>query len=269
MSVIGAKLRRVGLPGPMFRRVSLGGGQIEVLSLVGGLLLWEAGGRLLGQAWFPPFSVVIAALGKLVSSGVIIGNLTTSLTGLVIGFSIAVVAGLTIGALMGLFKDVERALSIYVYALFMSPSIVFIPIFFAIFGLSDLTRIAVIVKYALFIIIINTHTGIRAVGPNQLEMARSFGATPWQRFQRVLLPASMPITLAGIRLGMGRAVKGMINGEMFIAVTGLGDLAIKYGTQFNAANVLAVSLVILAVALVAVRVVYFFEQRVTHWVTRA
>jgi NitT/TauT family transport system permease protein len=68
---------------------------------------------------------------------------------------------------------------------------------------------------------------------------------------------------------MGRAVKGMINAEMFIAVVGLGDLAIKYGLQFNAPNVLAVSMVILCVALIAVRLVYIVEQRLTGWVTKA
>src|SRR5262249_7338733 len=139
------------------------------------------------------------------------------------------------------------------------------PIFFALFHLSDWTRIAVIVKYTVFVIIINTATAIRAADPSLLEMARSFGGSRVQIFTRILLPASLVILFAGIRLGMGRAVKGMINGEMFIAVVGLGGVVQKYGSQFAAAKVLAITLVILIVALVMGALVQIVEKRMTRW----
>ena len=83
--------------------------------------------------------------------------------------------------------------------------------------------------------------------------------------RRVLLPASAPLTLEGMRLGLGRAIKGMINGEVFIALTGLGGLASTYGSQLDSAKVLAVSLVVLIIAVVTNWVFSKFERRATRW----
>jgi NitT/TauT family transport system permease protein len=70
---------------------------------------------------------------------------------------------------------------------------------------------------------------------------------------------------AGLRLGMGRAVKGTINGEMFITAVGLGAVVISAGRRFDAAAVLAVLLVIIIVALVAVKAIQLIDARMTNW----
>jgi NitT/TauT family transport system permease protein len=184
---------------------------------------------------------------------------------LVAGFGISLAGGLLIGALMGRYRRVDQAIGIYVNAMLFTPHLVFAPLFFALFHLSDWTRIAVIIKYTVFVIIINTATAIRTADPSLVEMAKSLGASERQIFLRILLPASLVVVFAGVRLGMGRAVKGMITGEMFIAFVGLGGIVQKYGSQFDASKVLAVSLVILIVALVLGTVVQSVERRMTRW----
>ncbi|MBI4492067.1 MAG: ABC transporter permease subunit [Chloroflexi bacterium] len=258
-----ARVRRAGGPRALWR--PLRGSAMQGLALLGGVVLWEAFGWLLALPWLPPFSKVVAALGQLIQSGEILGNLAVSLRTLVVGFSLSLVVGLVVGALMGRYRRVEQAIGIYVNALLFTPSLVFAPIFFAFFHLSDWTRIAVIVKYVVFILIINTATAIRTTDPALVEMARSFGATERQIFLRILLPASLLIAFAGIRLGVGRAVKGMITGEMFIAFVGLGGVVQKYGSQFDASRVLAISLVILVVALVLGTAVQALDRRLTRW----
>ena len=79
------------------------------------------------------------------------------------------------------------------------------------------------------------------------------------------MPASLPLIFAGIRLGVGRAVKGMINGEMLIAFVGLGALAQRYGAQFDAAKVFAVAMVVLVIGLVSNSLVQILENRLTRW----
>ena len=237
----------------------------EALALVGGIILWEILGRVMAMPWLPPFSNIIGALIQFVQSGVILGNVATSLQGLAIGFSISLTVGLLVGALMGRYRRVEKALDVYVNALLISPSMIFAPIFFAVFGLSDAVRIAVIVMYSLFVIIMNTATAVRTVDPALVEMASSFGANERQIFLRILLPASLPLVFAGVRLGMGRAVKGMINGEMLIAMVGLGALAQRYGSQFEASKVFAIALVVLIIALVCNWIVQTAENRLTRW----
>ena len=118
----------------------------------------------------------------------------------------------------------------------------------------------------MFVIVINTATAIRTVDPSLVEMARSFGCRERQIFARILLPASLPLVFAGIRLGMGRAVKGMINGEMLIAFVGLGALAQRYGAQFDAAKVFAIAMVVLIIGLVMNWLVQLLDHRFTSWV---
>jgi NitT/TauT family transport system permease protein len=96
-------------------------------------------------------------------------------------------------------------------------------------------------------------------------MALVFGANRRQLFWKVLLPGSLPLTLAGVRLGMGRAVAGMITGEMFITLSGLGAQLRTYGNRFDAASVFAILLVVVAVALVCSLAVRRVERRLTRW----
>jgi NitT/TauT family transport system permease protein len=229
------------------------------------MVLWEVLGRLLRLPWLPPFSQVLIDFRELWASGAIHANLLSSLQALAIGFGLSLVIGLVLGLLMGRYRGVEQALDVYVNMLQVAPSMIFVPIFFALFGLSDATRVAVIFSYTVFVIVINTMAGIRTVDPALVEMARSFGASERRILLRILLPAASPLVFAGIRLGMGRAVKGMINSEMFITFVGLGALAQRYGGQFESSKVFAIALVILVVALALNWIIQRLEDRLTAW----
>jgi NitT/TauT family transport system permease protein len=257
--------RIVQVPTTVIRRPLIRGAWLEVGALLGGVILWEGLGWLLAMPWLPPFSKIVGALIQFIRSGVILANVATSLESLAIGFGISLLLGLFLGCLMGRYRRVEKALDIYVNALLVSPAMIFAPILFAIFGLSGAVRIAVIVLYSIFVIIMNTATAIRTVDPALVEMASSFGANERQIFLRILLPASLPLIFAGIRLGMGRAVKGMINGEMLIAMVGLGALAQRYGSQFESAKVFAIALLVLIIALACNWLVQAMENRFTRW----
>jgi NitT/TauT family transport system permease protein len=166
---------------------------------------------------------------------------------------------------MGTSEIVRITLEPFVNVLFTAPAIVFAPVYFAIFGLSRWTIFALIFQYAVFVVIVNTCAGIEQTDREMIEMAHSFGASGLQTTFLVRLPASLPLTMAGIRLGTGRAVKGMINGEMFIAFTGIGAMIMAAGGSFNAARVLALLLMITIVALILGWVVTTLDRRVTRW----
>jgi ABC-type nitrate/sulfonate/bicarbonate transport system permease component len=238
---------------------------VGALSLLGGAVLWELVARIWDVSFFPPLSAVLRRLWQMIADGEILGSLGNSLLNLLIGVVISVVVGVVVGLLMGAYKKVEQALDVYVYALLTAPSLVFAPIFFSIFGLGRASIVAVVVMYATFIIIINTASAIRSVPVPLIEMGRSFCGTDWQVFRRIVIPAAMPLIMAGLRLGMGRAVKGMINGEMFIAAVGLGALVMDAGRRFDAETILAVLLVIIAVAVASMQLVQLLDRRVTRW----
>jgi NitT/TauT family transport system permease protein len=242
----------------------LGPGTVGLLI---GAIAWEVFGRITDLPFFPPLSAVLERLVELTLEGKIIGNVINSVVNLAIGFSVAALIGIPVGMAMGAYRKVEMALDFYVYALLTAPSLVFAPLFFSMFGAANsrLTVIAVIVMYTVFIVIVNTQAAIRNVPRPLVEMGRSFNATERQQFRRVIIPASLPLTMAGLRLGMGRSVKGMINGEMFVAIVGLGEVVTSSGERFDAEGVLAVLIVIIAIAMVAVKIIQIVDLRLTSW----
>jgi NitT/TauT family transport system permease protein len=234
-------------------------------AVVVGAVAWEAIGQLARFQFFPPLSAVLGRLVEMTVEGTIIEPLLGSLTNLVLGFGISVIGGVLIGLLMGAYRRVDAALDFWVYALLTAPSLVFAPILFSVFGLGREPIIFIIVLYAMFIIVVNTVSAVRAVPRPLIEMGRSYGASDRQLFSRIILPAALPLIMAGIRLGAGRAVKGMINGEMFIAAVGLGAVVMKAGSRFDSATVLAVLMVIVLVAFALIYAVQAVDRRLTKW----
>jgi ABC-type nitrate/sulfonate/bicarbonate transport system permease component len=127
------------------------------------------------------------------------------------------------------------------------------------------SRIAVVFLFAIFVIIINTMTGVKQVDTVLLEMARSFGAREREIFFKIMLPAALPAIMAGLRLGMGRAVKGMVTAEMLLTLTGIGAMIMQYGSSFATDSLFAVILTILLVALLAMKAVQWIDRRLTGW----
>lgn len=237
----------------------------EITAILIGVVAWEALGRLLAFHFFPPLSRVLDSMVRLVQSGAVGTNLLASLSALAVGFGASVAIGVVVGILMGRLPLVEVAIGPYVNALLAAPSLIFVPILFIFFGVSGMTRVAVVFLYTVFIIIANTATAVRTVDHALVEMGRVFGASPSKLLRRVILPDALPLTMAGIRVGMGRAVKGMINGEMFIAYVGLGAQLKTLGGAFDAAGVLAILLIVIAVAAVAGWLVQTLDRRLTWW----
>lgn len=226
---------------------------------------WEILGRSLESILIPPLSQIVRAWVHLLKNGSLLENLLMSLGTLVAGFLLAAVLGVLIGVLMGRFRAVEYFLDLYVNALMAAPSIAFIPVLLLWFGLGVQSRIAVVFLFAFFVIAINTQTGVKCVDPTLLEMARAFGARERELFLKVELPAALPMIMAGMRLGMGRAVKGMVNGEVLIALTGIGGMIMQYGSAFATDALYALIFTILAVALLTMKLVETVDRRLTGW----
>ena len=239
-----------------------GANVISILSLA---VLWEVTGRIMDSTLIPPLSRIGAAWWKLLASGKLAANLTLSLTTLAAGFFLAVAIGIIIGLLMGRFRAVEHFLDLYVNVLMSAPTTAFVPVLIMWFGLGVESRIAVVFLFAVFVIIINTMTGVKQVDSVLVEMARSFGAKEKEIFFKIILPAAMPAIMAGVRLGMGRAVKGMVTAEMLLTLTGIGAMIMQYGSSFATDSLFAVILTILIIAMITMQAVQWLDRRLTGW----
>ena len=238
---------------------------VNVLSIATLAVLWEVAGRIMDTTLIPPLSKIASAWLRLWMNGKLVENLMMSLWTLAAGFFLAVTLGIIIGVLMGRFRPVEHFLDIYINTLMSAPMTAFVPLLIMWFGLGVESRVAVVFLFAFFVIVINTMTGVKQVDRVFVEMARSFGAKELEVFFKVVLPAAMPAIMAGVSIGMGRAVKGMVTAEMLLTLTGIGGMIMQYGSAFATDALFAVILTILIVAMIAMKLVKMVDRRLTGW----
>jgi NitT/TauT family transport system permease protein len=239
------------------RRARLRSRLPAIVTFLGFAAAWEFAGRIANFLYFPPLSEVLAALGDLLTDGTIARELAASLFALVVGMAIAIILGVLIGALMGVSTTIRETLDMFVDAMMAAPTVAFVPLFVLLFGLGYPTRVAAVVLFAIFPLIINTQAGVRAYDANLVEMGRSFGASRAQMFRELRLPMAYPHLQAGLRIGVARGVDGMMTGEVLIAATGLGGLLGRFGNAFTMDYLYAVILVLLAMVIAAERFVTF------------
>jgi NitT/TauT family transport system permease protein len=150
-----------------------------------------------------------------------------------------------------------------------SPSILFVPIYFAVFGISRWAIIVLIIDYSVFFLIVSVQTAIQSVSKETVEMSAVFGATEKQTLRLIYLPSALPMIFTALRVTVGRAVKGMINGELFIAVIGIGARSQSFARQLDMVGVFALAFIVVGVALVLGGVLNSFDKRVNGWATDA
>lgn len=237
----------------------------EVLAVVGFVALWQFVSIVFNVSFIPSAFEILGRVVELVTDGGVVADIMRSLRNLLIGYVVAVVIGVPAGMLMARFKAVKYALSPYVNALLVAPTLVFAPIFFVIFGLSPTAVVGVVIMYCVFLIILSTQRALEGVDRSLVDMSRTFGSSELQTFRHVLLPASSPLIFAALRIGLGRAVKGMLNGEMFIAAVGLGARTMQFGANFDATGVLAIMVIVVIIAMTTGAGIQTVERRMTRW----
>ena len=238
---------------------------LRVISLLTLAAIWETAGRTGNAHLLPPLSKVITVWVELLVSGQLFQAISISFQALAIGFFISVVFAVPLGLLMGRYRRLESFLEIYMTALLAVPMISFIPFLVIAFGLGLHSRVWIVFLFAFVIIAINATAGVRNVDPTLTEMARSFGARESELFVKVILPAAMPMIMAGIRLGMGRAVLGMVTGEMILAVVGFGAMLMTFSASYNSPALFATILTIVLLAVALLALIQYLDRRLMPW----
>jgi NitT/TauT family transport system permease protein len=240
---------------------------LRAISLITLALLWEVAGRTKNAHLLPPLSKVLSTWIELLVSGQLLQALLVSFQALFLGFLLSVGLGVPLGLLMGRYRKLESFLDIYMTALLAVPMISFIPFLVIAFGLGLHSRVWIVFLFAFVIIAVNTTAGVRNVDPTLTEMARAFGARESELFLKVILPAALPMIMAGIRLGMGRAILGMVTSEMILSAVGFGVLLMTFGASFNTPALFATLLTIVLLAVALLALVQYFDRRLMPWRT--
>lgn len=211
-----------------------------LLSILLGVIAWELIGRfvLTSGILFAPFSEVVLALWRSIVTGELWPHLWISTAEFALGFGAAIIVGVAVGVLMGRFKAVFDYLDPWVSILYSSPLVALMPFYLLLFGVGLASKIAIIFTVSIFPILLNTCSGIKSTDRNLLEVARSFSCSEMQTFTKIQMPSALPFVITGIRLGLGRALTGVVVGELFASQAGVGYLIATAGQSFDAATVL-------------------------------
>jgi NitT/TauT family transport system permease protein len=228
-------------------------------------VLWEIVGRLDLTILLPPLSDVLVHLVALLPTPGFQKALRVTAQAFLIGNAIAIVVGVPLGILMGRSVIADRIFLPWVNLFLSAPLTALVPVIMVLFGLGQTTIILTVVLFAIWIIVLDARAGVRAISPSLVEMARSFGATPWQAFSRIFVWAALPEILAGVRLGVIRAVKGVIIGQMLVTIVGFGELFTRYMRRFAMEDFWAALLVLFAFAFLLAEALAWLERRVDYY----
>ena len=236
-----------------------------LLSLVVWFLLWEALGRAKLSSLVPPFSAVIEAAIELLPSDKFRSAALISLRSFALGMGLALAVGIPLGIVMARVKGIGRLLGMWVNIFVSAPISALVPILMAVIGIGETTVVVTVFLFAVFVITLDTQVGITHADRSLVEMARSFGATRRQLYTKVLLLSALPEILAGVRLGAIRGVKGVVIGQLLVAIIGVGELFELYSQHFLMEEFWALVVIVFLFAFVVSEAIAYLERRVEYY----
>src|ERR1700730_5795243 len=238
-----------------------------ILSVAGGLALWELISRFLvdNALFLASPSQIAVAIYNLAVTGQLWHHVGVSAAEFAIGYVIASLLGVACGMAMAGSATAKRALQPWISGLYATPTIALAPLFILWLGIGIWSKVIVVISLVLFPVAINTEVGLRTTSERLIEMLRSFGATPRQIFFKVSLPSAVPFILAGLKLGIGRGLIGVVVAELFGSRAGLGRLTAQSAHAFNMPELFA-GVIVLAVAGITLTAGFgWLENRLVPW----
>ena len=196
-----------------------------LLSLVVVLAAWQyASSRAIVPLLLPsPIGTLRIGVG-LWESGQLLSDIQATLLRITYGFVIGCVIGLTMGLLMGYFRPVYLVFEPFIKFLRFLPALAWIPASMMWLGTGEGSKVALLAYATMFVVALNTMSGVASVPRNQVRAAHCFGANRWQVFFLVIIPATLSYMVTGMRLAMGNCFQTVVAAELVASDFGLGYL---------------------------------------------
>lgn len=228
-------------------------------------LLWEIVGQLEWTFFIPPLSEVFVTLFSIIGTPAFTKALSETAQAFSAGVFFSVVIGIPVGIFMGRSRLLDELLLPWVNIFVSAPLTALVPVLMVLFGFGMKSIIITTTLFGIWIIILNTRAGVRQINRSLVEMSRSFGASPLDAFTKVYFWAALPEILGGVRIGVIRAVKGVIIGQLLISIVGFGALFELYASNFLMAHFWAVLIVLFALAFSISEFLGFLEKKVAYY----
>ncbi|MGH7831490.1 MAG: ABC transporter permease [Candidatus Binatia bacterium] len=240
------------------------------------LLVWEFMGGAL-SAYNPiPFlkvnpmflsapSLVFQAGAQLFGSGEIWHDLAVSGREFAFGYLMSVAVAIPFGIAVGWYRRMSYTFDPFINAMNATPRVALLPLVIIWAGIGEWSKIVIIFLGAVCPILITTRDGVKTTPYNLLTAARSFGASQWQVFKSVVLPSTVPFILTGLRLGVGRALIGVMVGELYAATAGIGFMITVAGATFQTDKVFVGIAIFAICGMVSMELLTKLEARFDKW----
>jgi ABC-type nitrate/sulfonate/bicarbonate transport system permease component len=211
---------------PGWRRVIRSNAAMAVLSPALLLAIWEIAGRLgwLDQRFFPVPSSILSELVSLIGSGELLVHLGWTVQRVAIGFCMGAIPAVLLGLVMGLSPVLMATLRPIIAAIYPIPKIALFPLIMLIFGLGETSKWVIVAIGVFFQVFFSTLAGVANIERIYLDVARNFGASRWQAYRWIAMPAALPFIFTGCQLGIGMALIVVVVAEQFGTKMGLGYL---------------------------------------------
>jgi len=193
------------------------------------------------------------------------GALQVTVTSILLGFSLAAVVGVPLGLLMGRYLIVDLFFDPWVNIWYSIPAIAFVPLTMNWTGVSSTSSIAIAFLIAVFTIMINVYGGVKNISGSLVESARAYGASQTQVMTKIIFPASLPNIMVGLRLGISRAIEGVIIAEMVFSVVGIGGLMDSAADNLQLALSGALIVVLAIISLAFAEITKYATRRAVVW----
>jgi len=238
---------------------------LAALSIAVFFAIWQVVSMNVPPIILPAPAKVIAAFVELTASGELVRATAQTIWPFAVGLVLAFVGGTVLGLLLGIFRPAARILDPYIFVFWSIPNIAWLPLFIAWFGVGQLTLIVFVFVSAFFPQLLTVEAGAKEADSFLVEVARSLGGTKREILHIVVLPSALPYIFAGLRIAVGRALVGIIVGQLLIVATGIGYMFQFYGETLSLAKYFAPLIVIAALAVLLNRGVNWAEHFFIPW----
>ena len=226
------------------------------------LVIWELVGntlQLINPMFMSAPSLVWKAAVQLFSSGEIYNDLYVSGIELFWGYVLSAVVAVPFGISIGWYKKMSYIFDPFVNAMNATPRVALLPLVIIWLGIGILSKVGIIFLGAVFPILINTRDGVKTTPVNLLT------ASEWMVFKTVVLPSTIPFILTGLRLGLGRAIVGVMVGELYAATAGIGFMITVAGATFQTDKVFVGVLIFALTGMLGMELLTRVEGRFNKW----
>jgi len=245
---------------------------LSLSSILGFILLWHLLTDFLGL--FPPiilpspekvFFTIYEKFTVPVGEEKLLGHIGVSLVRILVGVGIALALAVPLGILMGWYEDLDAVASPLIEVLRPIPPIAWIPLAILWFGIGLGSKVFIIAIGAFFPALINTYIGVKFVEPLLIKAAQTLGAKDKNILWEVVLPASVPLIVAGIRISVGVGMMCLVAAELVAASSGLGYLIMLGGDDLKPELSIMGMIGIGMLGLIADRVILAVERKAIYW----